>query len=155
MSGLMNDENLAIAPNAAELSTLQVLWENSGDMRPMRLAEIHRRVCEIRRTNGEHEPAATTISTHLRSLLSKDLIEECGPKTNHPTKRRSLLSVATRSPNTSYIVKVTPKAAMWSTFQALVAAYPCDQRMDAVSDFCEAAGVGTDVVQEIRKLLVK
>src|SRR5438067_873021 len=65
------------APNAGELDVLGVLWleKQSGD-RPLQLGEVYRRVCERRRHYLEPEPALTTVSTHLRNMVAKGLIEE-------------------------------------------------------------------------------
>src|SRR5262245_20021177 len=94
------------APNAGELDVYSVLWqERQGDDRPLQLSEVYRRVCERRRGFGEPEPALTTVSTHLRGLHRKQLVEELvGPSAaaRPAVRTRGGLTPPTRSPLTSY-----------------------------------------------------
>src|SRR6266404_3070976 len=65
------------APNAGELDVLAVLWrERAAGGQPLQLSEVHRRVSKRRTAFNETPPATTTVSTQLRSLVAKGLIQE-------------------------------------------------------------------------------
>src|SRR5207253_1576810 len=94
---------------AGELDVLGVLWaEQHGDDQALQLSEVYRRVCERRRAFGEAEPALTTVSTHLRNLVDKQLIEETLRRGAPPAPTRGMVRTRggvtppTRSPFTSY-----------------------------------------------------
>jgi hypothetical protein len=128
------------APNAGELDVYSVLWaERRDEDRPLQLSEVYRRVCERRRSFGEPEPALTTIATHLRRLTGKRLIEELAalrrPAGEQPPVRvRGGYTPPTRSPLTSYRSLHTPGDVLYSTFCGLGAAYPPQERLQALID---------------------
>src|SRR5438128_10495027 len=102
-------------PGAGELDCLAVLWQAQEDGRPaLRLREIRDRVAKRRARLGEADPALTTISTHLRSLVAKGLLTEVVVRdtaqgTHTPkTRGRGMLSPATRSPYTGYHAAFEP-----------------------------------------------
>lgn len=148
------------SPSPAELDVLAVLWDENqkGEQsRPLRLSEVHRRVCLRRRENQEPEPATTTISTQLRSLTSKELIREVmanepvTPKLGGPS--RGMLTPTTRSPLTAYEVCFTPSQILAGTMRGLGLAYPEHSRAQAVIDFALAVGLPEQLVQRIAELI--
>jgi predicted transcriptional regulator len=147
------------SPNAGELDVLGVLWEEqlqSG--RPLKLSEIHRRVCGRRHEHQDPEPALTTVSTHLRSLLGKGLIQEVlasmpvSPRS--PVRTRGMLTPPTRSPLTGYQALFAPGEVLFRTMRGLIASYPPQQRMDALLDFAQVLGL-SDANKERLKHLVQ
>jgi hypothetical protein len=145
------------APNAGELDVLAVLWqEREGDSQPLKLSEVYKRVCKKRRQHGDPEPALTTVSTHLRKLTEKKLIQEV---TGAPASSRSfgqnrgMLTPPTRSPLTSYQAIYGPREVLFTTFKALAAAYPPDRRRDSLVDFAFALGLPGELIQKVQKIL--
>jgi len=148
----------ASAPNAGELDVLGVLWrEARAGNAPLQLAEIHRRVCRRRQTYAEPEPALTTVSTHLRNLLAKGLIEELAatraPVAPAPVRTRGGYRPQTRSPLTSYRALYPPGQVLFTTFYGLAEAYPPDQRLDALLDFARALGLPDATLGRLHTLI--
>src|SRR5262245_34263256 len=101
------DPDMLPSPNAGELDVLGVLWsERASSKKPLKLSEIHRRVIERRMEHQDPLPALTTVSTHLRSLLAKGLIQEVlasmPASSRSPVRTRGMLTPPTRSPLTGY-----------------------------------------------------
>jgi predicted transcriptional regulator len=152
-----NPDELEV-PNPGELEVLATLWaEELAGNRPLKLSEVHRRVCAMRREHGDPEPALTTISTHLRKLSDKDLIRAVkagdGPPQRQAGGTRGMLTPATRSPNTSYQALHQPGDVLFTTFQALAAAYPRQRRREALLDFARALELSSETLQKLHKLL--
>jgi predicted transcriptional regulator len=146
------------APNAGELDVLAVLWlERLGSRQPLQLSEVYRRVCERRRQFGEQEPALTTVSTHLRGLVAKKLIEEVlgsrATAAGAGTRARGAYSPPTRSPLTSYQALHEPGDVLKTTFQGLAAAYPAAQRLDALTDFAHALELSKECLRKLEQLI--
>jgi hypothetical protein len=142
------------APNAGELDVYSVLYaERQGENRPLRLKEVFERVCQRRREFNEQEPALTTVSTHLRSLLEKGLAEETTPgAASRPgLSTRGSMTPPTRSPNTSYRALHTPGEVLMTTYQGLAAAYP--DKLEALIDFGAALGLSEEAMKQLRKLV--
>jgi hypothetical protein len=145
-------------PNAGELEVLAALWAErlEGD-RPLKLSEVHRRVCATRREHGDPEPALTTVSTHLRKLTDKELIRAVTATDGSPQRQaggtRGMLTPATRSPNTSYQALHEPGDVLFTTFRALAAAYPHQRRREALFDFARALDLSGETLQKLHKLL--
>jgi hypothetical protein len=142
------------APSAGELDVLGVFWEEEqGEGRRLQLAEVYRRVCERRRRFGEAEPALSTVSTHLRKLLGKGLLEEssaprsAGPA--RPIRLRGGYTPPTRSPLTSYRARHGPGEVLRTTFRGLAAAYPPCQRLNALLDFARALDLPAAVLVKL------
>lgn len=143
-----------LSPNRGELDALAVLWaEQRSGNRPLGLSEIYRRVCERRRGYGEPEPAYTTVSTHLRSLVKKKLIREIGSSQKKRAPSRGIFTPATRSPGTSYQSIYGPAEVLQSTFRALADAYPPSRRLDAIVDFARAQEIPDQVINKMERLL--
>lgn len=143
----INDHNLA-SPNPSELESLAVLWaEQKGENKPLKLSEIHKRVCERRHEYGLPDPALTTISTHLIALTNKGLIRRMNSESkSYPD--RGILTPSTRSPNTSYQAIYDPSDVLKSTYRALADSYPPNHRLDAILDFANALGISVKVINE-------
>lgn len=148
------------APNAGELDVLAVLWrERAAGGQPLQLSEVHRRVSERRRAFREAEPATTTISTQLRSLLAKGLIEETtvgqqpteAPAHGRPVPVRGGMRPASRSPLTSYQALHQPGEVLRGMFTGLAEAYPPEapHRLDALLDFAAVLGLPDEVLQRL------
>jgi GAF domain-containing protein len=127
-----------------ELDCLAVLWHAREEGIPaLKLAEIHRRVIERRQRAGEAPPALTTVSTYLRTLAAKRLLQEVtvdgdGPGRPQAYPRARRLAPATRSPKTGYRVVCEPGDVLQKTFKALADAYPPSQRSRVLADFTSA-----------------
>jgi hypothetical protein len=153
------------APNMGEVDVLAVLWrEQAEGGRPLQLSEVHRRVCERRRAFREAEPATTTISTQLRSLVAKGLIRETtlgrpaeGGDERVPIRTRGGMKPATRSPLTSYQAVAAPGEALRGMFTGLAEAYPPDarQRLTALLDFAGALGLPDDMLRRLGAFVEK
>jgi hypothetical protein len=146
------------APNAGELDVLNVLWRQQlGDDQPLQLSEIHRRVCERRRQFGEPEPALTTTSSQLRSLSEKKLIGgESAPATPLPAVRtRGGYTPPSRASASSYRALHGPGEVLLTTFRGLAAAYPEEQRLDALLDFAHALGVSEDCLRGLQAVVAR
>jgi predicted transcriptional regulator len=148
------------APNPGELDVLGVLWiERQGENRPLQLSEVYRRVCERRRQFGEPEPALTTVSTHLRGLTGKKLVEEVAAAraqaVRQPIRTRGGYTPATRSPLTSYRAAYRPGEVLHTTFQGLASAYPPGQRGDALVDFARALGFGEATLRKLEQFVAE
>jgi hypothetical protein len=150
------------APNAGELDVLGVLWqEKQGENLPLQLSEVYRRVCERRRKYGEPEPALTTVSTHLRNLIDKKLIEEFvasrqagSPSAAGPLVRtRGGYRPPTRSPFTSYRAVYEPGQVLYTTFYGLAEAYPPEKPLNALLDFARALGLPEETLGRLVKVV--
>jgi hypothetical protein len=64
-----------------------------------------------------------------------------------------MLTPASRSPLTSYQALYSPGDVLFTTFQALVAAYPPDRRGEALVDFARAMDLSRETIQKVQKLL--
>lgn len=145
-------------PNPGELDVLGVLWaERRGSDSPLQLSEIHRRVCERRRAFGEVGPALSTVSGHLQRLADKDLIETTARASTSPlappVRVRGGYTPPSRSPLTSYRAKHTPGEVLHKEFVGLIAAYPADDRFDALLDMAKALDLPDELLLELRRLL--
>src|SRR5436190_1615294 len=70
-----------------------ILWaERQGTDRPLKLSEVYDKVCKRRNEFGDALPALSTVSTHLRGLTRKHLIEEVAA----PRELEKLSAVPTR-----------------------------------------------------------
>jgi hypothetical protein len=146
------------APNAGELDVLHVLWrEQLGDNQALQLSEIHRRVCERRRDFGEPEPALTTTSSQLKSLSEKKLIGSGTPSAApRPVVRtRGGYTPASRATASSYRALHGPGAVLLTTFRGLAAAYPEEQRLDALRDFARALGVSEECLRGLQEVVAR
>jgi predicted transcriptional regulator len=146
------------APNAGELDVYSVLWaERCGDNHPLQLSEVHRRVCQRRRGFGEPEPALTTVSTHLRGLVRKELADEVhATRTSAPppsARSRGSYTPPTRSPLTGYRARHAPGEVLLTTFRGLAAAYPEGQRLEALLDFARALDLSAEGMRQLRELI--
>jgi hypothetical protein len=144
------------APNAGELDVYSVLWaERQGDNRALQLSEVYRRVCERRRQFGEPEPALTTVSTHLRGLVRKQLAEEVlgasSSAPRPPVRTRGQLTPPTRSPLTSYRALHSPGEVLRMTYRGLAAAYP--DPPDALLDFARALELSDEAQSQVREVV--
>lgn len=143
-------------PNAGELDVYSVLYAERavGPDHPLQLSEVFRRVCERRRRFGEVEPALTTISTHLRSLVRKKLADETTARSARPSVRtRGGLTPPTRSPLTSYRARHTPGVVLHSTFRGLAETYP--DRLDALVDFGQALGLSVEALRRLAEVVAR
>jgi hypothetical protein len=148
------------APGAGELDVLGVFWaEQPGEQRSLQLSEVYRKVCERRRQFGEAEPALSTVSTHLRKLVAKGLLEESSTSRpvarDQPIRFRGGYTPPTRSPFTSYRVRYRPGEVLGTTFQGLAAAYPPAQRLEALIDFARALGVSGRLLDGLGRLVAE
>jgi hypothetical protein len=146
------------SPNAGELDVYSVLWaERQGEDRVLQLSEVYRRVCERRRTFGEAEPALTTVSTHLRGLLRKGLIEEVGGarkgEPDRPVRTRGNVTPPTRSPLTAYRALHPPGEVLATTYAGYAASYPPGQRLQALLDFARALRLSADGMRRLQELV--
>jgi hypothetical protein len=146
------------APNAGELDVLNVLWrEQLGDNQALQLSEIHRRVCERRRQFGEPEPALTTTSSQLKSLSEKTLIGT-GASSAPPrpaVRTRGGYTPSSRASASSYRALHGPGAVLLTTFRGLAAAYPEEQRLDALLDFARALGVSDECLRGLHEVVAR
>jgi predicted transcriptional regulator len=152
-------------PNAGELDVLAVLWEEGrGTNYSLQLSEVYRRVCARRRKYQEAEPALTTVSTHLRSLTAKGLLEEvtaARPGAAQPATGRAVVRVRgayrppTRSPLTSYRALHEPGSVLAATYYGLAEAYPPDRRLDALLDFATALELSEAALQRLRQFVAE
>jgi hypothetical protein len=143
------------APSAGELDVLSVLWrEQLGDNHLLQLSEIHRRVCERRRQFGEPEPALTTTSSQLRALADKKLIGTGTPAADRPPVRtRGGYTPPSRASAASYRALHGPGEVLFTTFRGLAAAYPQEQRLDALLDFARALGVSEECLRGLQEVV--
>jgi predicted transcriptional regulator len=148
------------APNAGELDVLAVLWrEQAAGDQPLQLSEVHRRVCERRRSFHEAEPATTTVSTQLRNLVAKGLIRETtvgrpageAPSQDRPILTRSGMKPTTRSPLTSYQALSPPGEVLRGMFTGLAEAYPPEvwYRLTALLDFAGVLGLPDELLHRL------
>lgn len=139
---------------------MAVLWkERAAEGQPLQLSEVHRRVSERRRAFHEAEPATTTISTQLRSLVAKGLIEETtmGQQSvgalaqGRPNPTRGGMRPTTRSPLTSYQAIHEPGEVLRGMFTGLAEAYPPEarHRLTALLDFAGVLGLPDEVLQRV------
>lgn len=148
------------APSAGELDVLGVLFaERQKEDRPLQLSEVHGRVCQRREEFGEAKPALTTVSTHLRNLVSKNLIEEVTREGAVPTRgnaprTRGGMTPPTRSPLTSYRALHEPGAVLSSTFRGLAAAYPDKDRLRMLIDVAQSLDVADEVLKKLEAIVL-
>jgi hypothetical protein len=152
----------AAAPNAGELDVLAVLWEEGqGAGAPLQLHDIWARVCERRRQFGEPLPAMTTVSTHLRNLVGKKLIEDftatrppaAAGQPVQPPRFRGGYTPRTKSPHTSYRALYEPGEVLSTTFRGLAQAYPPAARPAALVDFARAMGLPESTLRALKQLV--
>jgi predicted transcriptional regulator len=145
------------APNAGELDVYSVLWaEQQRDNQALQLSEVYRRVCERRRRFGEPEPALTTVSTHLRGLVRKNLAQEvtaASTAARLTVRTRGGLTPPTRSPLTSYRALHAPGEVLLTTYLGLAASYP--DKLDALLDFARALEMSEEAMRQLRELIDK
>jgi hypothetical protein len=146
------------APSAGELDVLNVLWsEQLGEGQTLQLSEIHRRVCERRRQFGEAEPALTTTSSQLKSLSEKNLIGAGTPPASpRPAVRtRGGYTPPSRPPASNYRALHGPGDVLLTSFRGLAAAYPEEQRLDALLDFARALGVSEECLRGLQGVVAR
>jgi predicted transcriptional regulator len=146
------------SPSAGELDVLGVLWEEQLlENRPLKLSEIHKRVCLRRLEQSDPEPALTTVSTHLRSLLAKGLIQEVlAPSRSSPrpnVRTRGMLTPSTRSPLTGYLALYPPGDVLLRTMHGLIVSYPVPQRVESLLDFGRALGLSKKNTEKLKQLV--
>src|SRR5436190_24072535 len=109
-------------PSAGEMDCLAVLWAaHAHGEEALKLSEIHDRVGQRRLEFGEAPPAPTTVSTYLRSLLAKRLVQDVlkpepgeavaeadAPATPVRTRSGRGILPPTRSPRTAYQAVESP-----------------------------------------------
>jgi hypothetical protein len=142
-------EAVLASPQAGEIECLAVLWQAHADGETaLRLSEIHRRIGKRRADSQESPPPAlTTVSTQLRSLASKGLIQEVvvdstGKTPGTPRVRTGgLLTPPTRSPLTGYRASYEPGEVLLQTYRGLARVYPKDGVLRALADFARAIDV--------------
>lgn len=146
------------SPNAGELDVLGVLWEERMQGgKALKLSEIHRRVGERRLIHQDPLPALTTVSTHLRSLLAKGLIQEVhaslptSPRS--PVRTRGMLTPPTRSPLTGYQALHAPGEVLFRTMRGLTVSYPAEQRVDALLDFASVIGLSAENTAKLEQIV--
>jgi len=163
----MGDLSAAPAtPTPSELDCLAVLWKARTDEgeTALRLSQVHERVAKRRAENGEPEPKLTTVSTQLRSLVHKSLLNEVvlvrsaekEPAVQGqaaPIRTRGALRPLCRSPLTGYEPAHEPGEVLRETFRTLVSAYPESKKTDALVDFARALELPEKTVEELQKLL--
>jgi predicted transcriptional regulator len=147
------------SPNAGELDVLGVLWEEETQgARPLKLSEIHARVCARRDHHNDPLPALTTVSTHLRALVAKGLIREMmasQPTSSRSMRTRGMLTPATRSPLTGYQVIHSPGEVLARTMHGLIFSYPPQQRVEALADFAKVLGLSAGSSERLRQLVAE
>lgn len=145
------------APSTGELDVLGVLWaERCGENRPLQLSEVHARVSRRRVEFGEPVPALTTVSTHLRNLVEKKLIQEVvrgGAPAGPRPRTRGGMTPPTRSPLTSYQALHEPGLVLRSTLCGLAAAYPDDARLQILVDLAQALDVTDNTLKKLEALV--
>src|SRR5438445_5155188 len=99
-------------PTGPELEVLSVLWTSA---KPLRLSEVHAEI-EKRRTDfGDSVPAITTVSSTLRSAVSRGLLGERrirgGEFEEVPAIAERSTLHTTRSPQTAYLAACEPDEA--------------------------------------------
>lgn len=146
-----------------ELDILAALWAaQAEDIPALKLAEIHRRINERRAAAGQAPIQPTTVSTYLRSMTERKLldqvtVEDAGPggqRQTYASDERGLIPTS-RSPKTGYKPAHDPAAVLEKTFQALADAYPPDRRWQALLDFARAIGLPKETVADLEKWLKK
>jgi predicted transcriptional regulator len=144
-------------PSWSELDILAAVWEAASEGGvPVRLSEIHKRVINRRAAKNEPEPAITTVSTQLRSLVAKRLLEEVkiiGPSGEVGAAARSMTRPPSRSPLTGYRPVHGPGTILEQTFKDLASAYPDQIRYQALLDFARALELPKGTLKKIEKLL--
>jgi len=142
----------------SELDLLAAFWnKDTGTQdRPLKLADLHKAVAARRANHGEAEPAITTISTQLRSLILKGLVRDAAQPESHEGGTRGILTPATRSSGTGGYVHTQSQAQVLAdTFKGLASLYPNDQRHEAVLDFIRALELSPEQLRVITKELAK
>lgn len=147
------------APNAGEADALAVLWEeqDTDAPRPLQLNEIYRRICDRRRAHGESEPALTTVSTHLRSLVRKKLAQEVQITSKAVLLKkappRGNMTPPTRSPLTAYVAAVKEEDAFKSTMHGIVSMHRPSKQLESILTYARVAGASQEVMDGIRMLI--
>jgi hypothetical protein len=101
----------------------------------------------------------TTISTHLRNLVEKKLIEEVlrpgssAAPVRGAVRTRGGVTPPTRSPFTSYRAIHTPGAVLRSTYHGYAAAYPEANRLDMLVDVAQTLEVSEAALRKLRELV--
>ena len=146
--------------SAGELDCLAVLWwaYDEGQV-ALKLSDIHERVARRREELGEAPPQRSTISTYLRTLLNKQMLNEVmvgdTPGSQSPQIRtrgaRGILP-PTRSPYTGYQVAREPGEVLEQTYRTLANVYPPRSRGCALVDFARALGLPDKIISQIEEL---
>ncbi|MFH1264334.1 MAG: hypothetical protein ABIK89_01310 [Planctomycetota bacterium] len=147
-------------PTPSELDILAALWQavtDEGEV-ALRVSDIHPLVAARRARHGESEPSQVTISSQLRGLSAKGLVEAVvaggsGGAGSKPVRTRGLLKATTRSPLTGYRPSYSPSEVLQGTFEALASAYPESQRSQALLDFAKAIQLPDETLKNLEKLL--
>ena len=151
-----------IAPSPSELDCLAVVWQSKHEenLTSLRLGEIHRRVAALRTRLGQPEPALTTVSTQVRTLVAKGLLrevlaKEAGPISGQPIRvirKRGMLDSGGRS-TSGYEASYEPGEVLSATFRALASAYPVQKRHEALLDFARALDMPKRTLVQLQKFL--
>jgi len=122
----------------------------------LQLSEIHRRVCErraaVRRTGaGPHHGT----SSQLKSLAEKKLIGAAtpAPAPRPAVRTRGGYTPPTRASASSYRALHGPGEVLLTTFRGLAAAYPEEQRLQAVLDVARALGVSRECLRSLHEIV--
>ena len=139
------------SPTDGELECLKVLWAAN---KPLKLSEIREGIARNRSEVGLPPLALTTVSTNLRRALYKSLLEEMRRlPSGEVYKHRKTVFSAQRSSRTAYLPAHSPSEVFAQTFQAMIEAYPADQRQQAVLDVAKAAGMSQEFLAQLDALL--
>ncbi len=147
-----------------ELDILAALWAAQAEGIPaMKLAEIHRRINERRAAARQAPIQPTTVSTYLRSMTDRKLLNQVtvdiagpeGQRQTYASNERGLVPTS-RSPKTGYEAAHDPAEVLAKTLQALADALPPDERRwKALLDFANALGLPKETVEDLEKWLKK
>ena len=148
-------------PTPGELDVLAAVYEmveDQADDTPLRLTEIHERVGTRRASYGEEPPALTTVSSQLRSLVTKGLLldqqgSQSGSAGQGVVRTRGMFSPSGRSSSSGYRPAYEVGELLRDSFIGLASAYPEKQRYRALVDFAKALDLPESKVKKLEKLL--
>jgi len=156
-------ENGPQAPAGGELEVLGVLWQAEADgAQALRLSEVR----DLLHARHGRAPEPSTVSSQLRKLFRRGLIEEVGISLGLPavSRVRGVVetraavrggghSVPTRSPFTAYRPKLSPGEALRPLLQQLVNAYPAAARTRVLVDVARVLGLAAETIVAIERLV--
>jgi hypothetical protein len=156
--------NIGADLSGNELDILAALWAaQAGGTPALKLAEVHQRINDRRAGLGQAPIQPTTVSTYLRSMTDRGLlnqvtVEDAGPEGERQTyavRVRGLVPTS-RSPKTGYQAAHGPDVVLAKTLQALADAFPCDEsRWKALLTFARALGMSEETAGDLEKWLKK